>query len=390
MQQKPFLIYITDTEGYGGAEVYLQRLLQRVDKQRYRVGLIIPERPGSQPLVDAARAQGVEVFFLEHVHQPGLDPRIIWRAWRLFRQLRPTIIHFMLRSPRQAAEAVVAAWLARIPYRLATFLLVTGVPTFHGLEGWLRKINRMAQYRLFHVGIAVSQGNQALLLEQHGFPAERLHYIPNGIDPTIARAVPRSGELRQSWQIPPAVPLIGLIARMNGSKGHDILLQALPQVWAHHPQVHVVLVGTGEHEAQIKAQAQAIDEQQRIHFVGYQKDLPNVLAELDIFVLPSFHEGLSLALLEAMASEKVIVATATDGSTEVLTHGENGLLVPIGDSAALAKALLEVLEHPEQHGRLGRVARETIIQQYHFDRTLARIWALYESKKATRASQASP
>lgn len=374
------LLYVTDAEGLGGAEGYLRTLLLRADQQRYDVGLVLPPRKATQPLVDEARQHGIAVHLLDLAHHDGFHLPALWQAWRAFRRLRPKIIHFVLPSPRRCAEMIVAAALAGVPRRIATFQLVTPVPPFARLSATIRRLNRQAQYRTLHRGIAVSQGNAHILREQYGFPAARLSVIPNAIDPSYWTAGIGDGHLRTIWGVPANAPLIGVVGRLSRQKGHTILFDALPQIWAVHPQAHVVLLGQGELEAALRAAATLLDDQGRIHFVGQQTAMPQALSELDVFALPSLYEGLSFAVLEAMATQRAIVATNVDGTCEALDHDRTGLLVPPDDAGAFAQALIRLLDDAGLRQQLGRAARQVVTQRFNQQHMLEQTFQLYEER----------
>jgi glycosyltransferase involved in cell wall biosynthesis len=374
---RPLLLYITDSEGLGGAEGYLQTLLLNADQRRYRVGLVLPDRPATKPLVELLHTHTIEVYTLDTVHHEGLSIRAITQSIALLRRLQPTIVHFNLPSPRRCAETVIAAWLLGIPQRLATFQLVTPIPHFAWPMGWLRRLNRQIQYRMLHQGIAVSEGNRRLLVEQYGFPTNHLALIPNAVDAAYFQPQPDDGVLRAQWDIPKDAPLIGLIGRLSRQKGHAVLFNALSVVWADCPNAHVLLAGAGSLEQALRREAANIGAEGRIHFIGQQHDIPRVLAALDIFVLPSLYEGLSFAVLEAMAAERAIVATAVDGTKEVIEDTCTGLLVPPGDPERLAAAILRLLGDPILRLRLGRAARQTILTHFEQRQMLQRTFALY-------------
>jgi glycosyltransferase involved in cell wall biosynthesis len=375
--RRPLLLYVTDADGLGGAEGYLRTLLLHADQRRFRVGLALPPRPATRPLVDQARAHDVDVAFLDLVHREGLSAPAVARAARLLRGLRPALVHFVLASPRRCAETVIAAWLVRVPRRVITFQLVTPVPPFGRLAAWARGLNRRLQYASVHQGIAVSRGNWGLLVEQYGFPAARLALIPNGVDTERFHPCPDDGTLRAQWGVPPGVPLLGVIGRLSRQKGHQVLFDALPQIWQAFPQAHVVLAGAGELEDTLRSRAALIDQQDRLRFVGQQHDVPRVLAALDLFVLPSLYEGLSFAALEAMATARAIVATAVDGTSEAITDGHTGLLVPPGAPEPLASAIVRLLGEAPLRAQLGKAARERAVRYFDQRQMLQHTYALY-------------
>lgn len=373
----PLLLYITDTESYSGAEVYLATLLEHADRTRFRVGLLLPPRDGNAPLVQRALAAGADVTFLDAVHIDGLNPALVAQAGAALAGLHPQIAHFVLASPRRCAETALAAALLGVPRRVATFQLVLGVPNFPGVAGTIRTLNRRLQYRTYTHGIAVSTGNARRLVEQHGFPAERLRVIPNGVDTTVFAPRPHDGRLRAAWGVPADAPLIGQVGRLSYQKGHTVLFEALRQVWQRIPSAHVVLLGSGEMEDELRQQARQLERATQVHFVGQERDMPAALTALDVFVLPSYIEGLSIALLEAMACGLACVASATDGTVDVLRDGENGLLVPPRNSASLAGALIRVLEDRPLRERIGRAARATVVASFSQQQMLKQTSTVY-------------
>lgn len=374
------LLYITDAEGLGGAEAYLETLMLHVDQARFRVELMLPPRPATTPLVERAQAHGVSITYLDQVHHEGLRVGSILRAAALLRRLQPEIVHFVLPSPRRSAETVIAAWLAGVPQRIATFQLVTPIPQFRGLTGALRALNRTTQFRTLTHGIAVSRGNMRLLVEQYGFPVDRLALIYNGVDLAHFARPTNASELRDVWHVPPDAPLLGVVGRLSRQKGHAVLLAALPQVWACFPEVHVVFVGAGEMEAELRDQAARIDETGRIHFAGKlsRDDMVLALAAFDVFVLPSLYEGLPFAVVEAMAAGKPIVATRVDGTAEAITEDVTGMLVPPGDAPSLAAALIRLLGNSALRLRLGQAARAEAVRRFDQHVMLANTFQLYE------------
>ncbi|KAB8144399.1 glycosyltransferase family 4 protein [Chloroflexia bacterium SDU3-3] len=371
------VLYVTDAEALGGAELYLETLLRHACATGMRVGLALPTRPATAPLVDRARQMGAAVHPLEAVHRDGVSLGHLRRSLGLLERVRPSAVHLVLNGPRRCAEVALAAWLLRVPTRLATFQLVTPIPRFGGAAGWARAANRRAQFRTFTAGVAVSRGNAALLVGQYGFPTQRLHTIPNGVD-TAAFAA-RTGGMRARWGVPEAAPLLGVVGRLGGQKGHALLLDALPTVWASFPEAHAVFVGQGELEPQLRAQADRLGAAGRVRFAGAveRAQVPQALAELDVFALPSLYEGLPFAVVEAMAAARAIVATEVDGTREALDHGRTGLLVPPGQPAPLAQAITRLLGDAALRQRLGAAAQAEAASRFDERAMLAATFALY-------------
>ncbi len=377
---KPLLLYVTDSDAMGGAEGYLQTLIANADRKRYRVGLLLPERQATRPLVEAAQALDTHVSFFNTIHQHGLDLRAIVQAAAILRQLRPTIIHFNLPAPRRSAEVMIAAALIGVPRRIATFQLVGPIPRFGRIAGWARYLNRRLQYRALHCGIAVSDGNRNVLLNEYGFPSDRLMLISNAVDTHYFRPRPDDGTLRHSLGIPPHVPLIGTAARLTPTKGQSILLTALPMIWAADPNVHVVLAGAGGQEAELRQMAAGLPRSDQVHILGAIADIRSLLAALDLFVLPSLAEGLPFAVLEAMAMERAVVASAVGGTPEAVSDGVTGLLVTPVDSAQLAMAINRLLGDAALRERMGQAGRERVLELFDQRVMLERTFGVYDSR----------
>lgn len=371
------LWFVSDSTALGGAEGYLETLLLNADQQQFELGLLLPPRPATQPLIDRAKAHGASIASLDVVHDHGLSLQAVNQAAQLFRQLRPDIVHFVVPSPRRAAELVLGAALARVPRRVITFQLVTPIPRFNWLSHHLRLLNRRWQYATLHAGIAVSQGNAQLLLEQFGFPKRHLHTIYNAVDSQRWQPQPRNPATRKAWHIPADVPLLGVVGRLSRQKGHQILFEALPTLWQQLPNLHVALIGEGDLADELHQAAQQLPKPQQVHFVGQQYDMPAALAALDVFVLPSLYEGLSFALLEAMASGQAVVASSTDGTREAISDGIQGLLVEPGQGTALAQAIGRMLSDRALNQACRQAARQRIQQQFELQTMLQRTFGLY-------------
>jgi glycosyltransferase involved in cell wall biosynthesis len=152
---------------------------------------------------------------------------------------------------------------------------------------------------------------------------------------------------------------VGTVTRLMPSKGNQYLVDAAPAVLAAHPEVRFFLVGEGELEAPLKAQAAALGLGERFAFTGYARDVAAVYSALDVVVFPSLWEGTPLTTFEVLAMGKPIVATDADGLLDVLKDGRDALVVPKADAAALSAAIVRLLEDPALAERLAAGARAT-------------------------------
>lgn len=371
------ILYISDSEALGGAEVYLRALLEHALAEGFRVSLLLPPREATRRLVEAVQALGVQVLAAELAHRPGLRPSIVLGGWQLLRRLRPDIVHFNLPTPRASAELVLAAALAGVPRRIATFQLVTAVPHFGAASAWLRSLNRRLQYRTLQHAIAVSEANKRLLLHDFGLAPDRLSCIPNAVD--TAHFAPQQADrsLRAQLGIPDQALVLAFAGRLVISKGLELLLSSMPMLWQAFPDTWLILAGAGNMELSLRSQAAALERSEQIHFLGVVEDVRPLLASCDIVVQPSLAEGLPFAVLEAMAMGRALVASDVGGIAEAVLHGQTGFVVPAGMAEPLATALQRLIADAELRKNMGQAGRARAVAYFSQDVMLARTFALY-------------
>jgi glycosyltransferase involved in cell wall biosynthesis len=192
-------------------------------------------------------------------------------------------------------------------------------------------------------------------LQRQGWPAERAHYLPNFTSGTNAAPVPRS-----ALATPPDVPLALALGRLHVNKGFDVLLAAL----ARAPRLHLWLAGEGDLRATLERQAAALGVAERVRFLGWREDIPALLAAADFLVCPSRHEPLGNVVIEAWAAGLPVIATTSEGPRALIAEGESGLLVPVDDAHALARAMLRLAEDRELRTRLAAAGRAAHAAEY--------------------------
>jgi glycosyltransferase involved in cell wall biosynthesis len=185
----------------------------------------------------------------------------------------------------------------------------------------------------------------------------RIETLYHGVDPAAMRRWGSSSGVREELGIPHDAPMVGTVANFRPSKGHLILLQAASLVRRTIPEVRFVLVGYGPLESDIRRRARELDLDGTIVFAGPRDDAPRVAGAFDLFVLPSVHEGLAIALIEAMALGRPAVVTRAGGLTEVIEHGKQGLVVPPADPKALADAIGHLLRDEDLRRQFGEAGR---------------------------------
>ena len=215
----------------------------------------------------------------------------------------------------------------------------------------------------------------AEIASRAGVRAEQCVYIPNGVEPRGATRPPQ--DVRRALGAEPQTIVLGAVSRLHPSKGHDTLLRAFRELRGAWPGAVLWIVGDGPLRAPLEQLSRELGTVGAVHFLGTRHDVPDLLPAMDVFVHPSRWEGMSNALLEAMAAARPVVATRVDGTQSLIVDGQTGWLVEPGDAEGLARRLAHVIRDPDQAARLGRAAAELVARDYSIDRMVARYEALY-------------
>jgi glycosyltransferase involved in cell wall biosynthesis len=214
------------------------------------------------------------------------------------------------------------------------------------------------------------------MVDRAHLPPERILVIHNGVD-VRSFSLPR-GAFRRSEGIPAECTVITTVGRLDTQKGLPYLLEAAELVTRGHPEVRFLVVGEGPRRGDLVRHRDRLGLTERVWFLGFRTDVPQILADSDVFVLPSLWEGLPIALLEAMAAGLPVVATDVPGVTEVVTDGETGLVVPGKDVGALAGALSRLLDDPDLRLGLARAGRRKVEEEFGWEKVVATTMSLYE------------
>jgi glycosyltransferase involved in cell wall biosynthesis len=270
--------------------------------------------------------------------------------------------------------ALPAAALARVPVRLGSRRDVF-VPERRAAHRRLQHLSYGAAH-----AIVTNAGAAADRLVAEGIGRAKIRLIPNGLD----------AERFSRPRRPSPYPVVTTIANLRPGKGHEVLIEAASTVVAQHPTVRFQIVGDGPRRQALEEQAAGRGLREHVLFVGHCDDVPAMLQRTDVFAFPSLMEASPNAVLEAMAAGVAIAASDAGGIPEVVRHRETGLLVPPGNPAALARAIVELLARPELRARLGESARQAVRSRFSFDRTTADFQALYLSLLSRRARAGAP
>lgn len=297
---------------------------------------------------------------------------------RLLRRERVALIH------AHEFSAILCGWIVAI---------LAGVPfvaTVHGKNYFWEKLRRRVAYRLVSrhgTMVAVSKDLKRFICEKVGISGEKVEVIYNGVGPAEMVADEESQGCKAELGILGCYPVLGVVGSLYSVKGHRFLLEAMPEVLQLWPKALLLVIGRGELETALKDQVEQLAIGTHVHFLGMRQDVPRLLSVLDVFVLPSLSEGLSLALLEAMASGKPVVATRVGGNPELIDHGRTGFLFQPQNPKDLAANLLNLLGDPEMMQQFGRQASERVRQHFSIGQMADRYRGLYARLLRIRNSE---
>jgi glycosyltransferase involved in cell wall biosynthesis len=199
--------------------------------------------------------------------------------------------------------------------------------------------------------------------DEIGVNAGRLRVIPNGVAPLAVATAAERTAARAALGLGEGF-LVTTVGRLAPEKNFPMLIDAFARATAGDPTARLVFVGDGSERAALEQQAAAAGVAERVHFLGWRKDVGALLPAFDLFVLSSFSEGLPMSMLEAMSAGVPIVSTAVGDIPEVITDGETGRLVPGKDTGALATAIASLHASGEERARIGTAGRRLVIARY--------------------------
>ena len=336
-----FLQYITPSR-LAGAEYFFLRVISHLAEMGHRV-IVVTKR--DTPL----RA---EIEKLTH-------PNIELHAWHTHGKIDPCTLAKLCKLIHDERVDVINTHLTTASWQGALAGKMTGVPSVAVVHATDRKTwFQHADYL-----IAVSSGVKDALIEQ-GIDPAKIEVLYHGIDLDQYVAPLTTAEAKTRLGLPANARTVGVVASLIPRKGHRFLLEALRNM---SEPIHALFAGEGELDEELRGHVREMGLSERVHFLGFRRDVPEIVCAMDAFVLPSLKEGLSIAVMEAMALEKPVVCSAIAGLPEVVRDGQTGFLVPPGDSVALQNALEKLFADEDLRQQLGHNARHYL--EEHFEQT---------------------
>lgn len=361
------IIFLTTGLNYGGAETQLVQLAMQLKARSWSVKLISMLPP--EAYVEELTKAGISVVSL-NMRRGVADPRAIFKLATILRYERPQILH---------AHMVHANLLARI-MRLLVHIPVI-ICTAHSTDegGKLREIAYRLTDPLCDLATQVSQAGLARYVLVGAVPPRKICFVPNGVDLEHFNFMPGDREhLRTELGLPESFIWLA-VGRFEEAKDYPVLLQAFAWVWQQQPEVRLYIVGQGALKENVVELADALKISQVVQFLGIRRDVANLMRVADGYVMSSAWEGMPMVLLEASASGLPIVATRVGGIPEIVIDGQTGFLVPPKNPPALAQAMLEMMDLPEEvRQAMGAQGRIYVQEHYGLDKILDEWERIYE------------
>ena len=344
------VLFLYSTLTRGGAERQLALLVPELRRRGFDPVVATLRHRG--PNFEALREQGVPTAFA--AMRSRTDIVGIWRAYRLWR-LRPDVVF------SSSVDAQVIGQLVAFRAR------ARHVTAEHGGVGIPRALHRRLLVRLIALGVdrvvAVSS-SQLPELHRLGFPPARIRVIPNGIPPPLSGRASEAVRAELGVAADEVVAL--LVATLRPEKRADSFVDAVVRAHAREPRLRGVVAGGGPELERVRSLAAAVPDVVRV--LGERPDASDLIRAADVVCLASAFEGLPMAVLEAMACGRPVVATAVGGVPDAVVDGQTGWLVPPGDEKALVDALVAAASAPAERRARGEAARQRYAERYSLER----------------------
>jgi glycosyltransferase involved in cell wall biosynthesis len=365
----------------GGVAHHVTNLMRGLDRTNYEQRLVCGlEGVGEGSMREHIQAQGViPILISQLVGNPCLnvsDALAFTQIVRLLRREQPMILH--THTSKAGLLGRVAAHLTGVPIIVHTFhglvlkghygpLKTSGV---RAVERWLARFTD----RL----IAVGDEDKKDLLAYRIAPTHKIDVIPLGLElDNFINSRTRRGVLHSELGLDSATRLIGIVGRIAPIKNHRLFFDAMTHVLAHHANAHVIVAGDGDLRPEMEHYVRELGVANRVSFLGWRHDLPQVYTDLDVVVISSNNEGTPVSAIEAMAAGRPVVASRVGGLPDVISDSETGYLFPPGNVEQLVCAVERVLRDGETTDRLRRNARESVKHKFATERLTADIDLLY-------------
>jgi len=353
----------------GGAERALVQIVKRFNRDRWAP--VVYSLTGTGPLADELQTAGIPTEIL-HAHSPK-DIRIIWRLAQKFKAQKPVLLQTFLFHANLAGR--FAALLSGVPH------VVSGIRVSEKRKNGHLFLDRWTN-SLVDLNVCVSQSVARFSVQQGRLSESKVTVIPNGVDFELfdtAEALDLS-----PWGISSDAKVILYVGRLDPQKAPGDLLTAFAGFAERVSDFHLLLVGDGPLKAVLQQRVSQLPCASRIHFAGWQSQIPELMKAADCLMLPSLWEGMPNVVLEAMASGLPVISTDVDGVSELIQPGEQGTLVTPGSPREIQEALLDLSTRTSVYQKMAGNAQDTVKKEFTWNSIAQKYEQIYEKILAPR------
>lgn len=367
---KPNLLFINSITIYAGGEVWMLSVMKEMVKRGFEVTLVC--KPEAE-IISHAKKEKIEVLPIRIAGD--FDPISISQLVKVYKKRKIDIV--IANVGKDIRLAGLAAKLSR----------GISVIALHQVD---REIKNNLRYRFTYNSLAKMivvnslATKNTLLKSAPWLQDEKINVVYHGID-YEKYSLANTRDLRMEFGLSPQDLIIGFVGRLSIQKGINYMLDAFRLVTEKFKDVHLVIAGTGELENMIKEFTRKFNLENKIHLLGFRKDIPDLMKSFDIFILPSIWEGFGLVLIEAMAAGKSVVATNTSSIPEIVKDGRNGILVPPENAIAISDALIKLISDRELRLKFGKAGQEIVKQKFTTERMINDYEKIFYKIKKMRA-----
>lgn len=369
------ILFVIDGMEFGGGERVFAQIINGLPQDHFKSFLATAS---NRMFTKAITRQDHTTFTIDFSNRYNVA--VLLRLMRIITREQIDIIH---------GQGARAEFYARLAARLSgrkAYVSTIAVPVEGYDVGPLKKLvyrafDRFSE-RYVDRFIVVSESLAKAMIHGHGVPQEQVTRIYNGIETDIYQPAGQSinrHRIREEFRISDNEILIGSIGRLAWPKGFEFFIRAIPDIIQTLPNARFLLVGDGSLRHDLETLAKSLNLQSCLVFAGQRKDIRDILAAIDIVVVPSIQEGFPVLTLEAMAMEKPIVATAIDGVMEQIVNGREGLLVAPKNPPAIAQAAKSLADDQSLARSLGKNARDKAVQDFSIQKMMMETIRVYET-----------
>ena len=366
VKKKRTILQVVNGLAIGGGELKLLELIRNLNPEKYRIVIISVGQGG--PLEEEFRRLGYPLIILEKKF--AFDLSLIFKLAKLIKQFRADIV--MTTLFYADVLGAYASWLSKIKHVISWEVVTSQYKKRH-LYAY-----RAASKKMTHV-VAVSDAIAKKLILERKIPSSKVMTIHYGIDLKKYHFSNKVGE-KGKLGIDENEMVIATVARLTDQKGHRYLIEAAPKIIRNHPNVRFVFIGDGYLKQKLKTLTDRLKIAEHFLFLGMRNDIIELLNLSDIFVLPSLYEGFPNVVLEAMACAKPVIATAVDGTPEAVVDSVTGYLVPPRNPEALSKAIIRLLDNPQNIRLYGMKGRKRVEKHFSLENQIRQFESLFEDK----------